>query len=386
MNLNVIKVLVLCLLLSSSLALNAQEEVGCDLPAPQSLTLTLQAPDVVDAIWSPVAGAFGYEVLLVDLSTNQVLYNNTHFGTSATISGYTITNDMIVAVAALCDNNEPGTHIIGDVTEGIHLEELVLQTSGPNGPTVIHTCLPNQTVNAYTPDTVTIQVTTPTNTASTGKSRFTKTFVELSGAPGIIYNNQSAYSLVELSVNPNGGPLNVSFPHQLSSSSAAKNTTQQSLTSNLVDVLFGNPAVKFYSLDHNDTQAVNAAYFHIASVHRDQIQVTTRNCFEGKLSSANEGPAGLMADNTNNRDLTQNALKTKTPNFTVGPNPVTDRLNVTFQEKGTVTIMDMTGQIWFQQEDDSPTLGINVTHWPAGTYLLRQDTSFGPFVRLFIKL
>lgn len=370
-----LKTLCISLFLTILVPLKAQESSGeepCNLPPPASLTLNLMGPDVLDVIWTAVPGANGYDVLLVDLSTNQILYSNTHYSTSTTITGITITTDMIVAVAGLCDDGEPGGYII-DGPESIHVEELVLQRGLPGGTTSTstYTCLRdrwNNYVVNYAVNNHTVIVPVYHNQAGTRQQ--VKTFVEISGDPGIQDNNgNSAYSLVELYHIPNSLNLVASFPIQFGANNPTvvnQITTRTSSNSYRVDFDYSY----FYDVTLGLFTGSTQATFSFNSNH-EVIEISGRNCFEGTL---NGGTSGLVRDNSSpvEGDISSE-LQKRENNFQFHPNPAGDQLFLSGQAGTQIQIMDISGRQQVSTALDSTQQVLDISTLPSGSYIIRYS-------------
>lgn len=219
MNFRLSQAILALLFLSFSHFALAQGEEGCNLPAPQNLQVIVTPPDIMDVSWDPIPGAVAYDVLVVDLSNNQVLYNANEPGLTHTINSITPDSDMIVAVAGLCSDLTPGDY--GTMSPvGIHLEDLVIQLNGPEGPQLTHSCL-NVEGSSVDIDWITpgnnqgaAQISIPANVASYVSA--IKTFVMI--------ENQGTRSLMQVNIPFSGGAMSLAFPYQIVTPSFVTNT------------------------------------------------------------------------------------------------------------------------------------------------------------------
>lgn len=396
MNFNPVKTLLLGLFLSFFSLLNAQDDAACTLPAPQNIVATLTPPDATFVSWQAVTGATGYDVLLIDFDNNLVLYSNTVYSTSVTINGIIPPPNSIVAVAALCENGNSGGYGIESVVT-IHVEDLIVQRDN-GGPTTTYTCNPDNAQDLDInwdsgPGTVSVPIT---NNSPNNYRKQVKTFVQIAtpNAPNLV-------SLVELQNSPSGNVTNATFPHNISFQgvSSTMNTNKPSaqapVGSNIYKVDYNlspnNPA-NFYELDLNSSTQADFTFDQTFSYN---VTVNVMNCFEGKREDSStgggdddEGPGdlGLQSNNQQNHQQGIDNRSTTINALALSPNPVADRLTVRLKQAGQLTIFDRNGRAWYQEKTQDNTLRLSVADWPAGLYILRQDTAEGVLIQRFVKL
>ena len=369
MNYKMLKTLLCSLLITILLPLGAQEDdsPGCDLPAPSTLTTTLLGPDVVDAIWSAVPGANGYDVLLIDLSNNQILYSNTHFGTQALITGHIITADMIVAVGPICDNGEIGGYIIDD-PEGIHVEELVVQMSeDPAGPSKTYNCLSDNESVYENHHSVTNNSTTISLQPQGGSTRQRLvTFINIHEYASAPNSSNAAYSLVEVAPDATGNSYTIGFPSRLGVKKPIANTLPRlPMVNNTINVEYnGND---FYELVLNPfAREVDITFDPLF----ENPQVTSLHCFEGRnASSGNYGLVGQLPDF--NGMIPQDRTEAKVEDFNFYPNPAGSQITVLTPKDTKLRILDLSGRVVLHQQLFSGSQQMDVSRLLPGTYLLQ---------------
>ena len=360
--------------LSGSSLLLAQEVSECNLPAPENLQAIIVPPDMVDLFWDPVPGAISYDVMVVDLSTNQILYNANELTTSHTISNFIPDSNMIVAVAGICPDLTVGEY--GTISPlGIHIDDLVVELDGPNGPQqVIHSCkeLASNPVNiSWNAFQGTAHVPMTSNTATyTGA---VKTFV--------MVQSGSKKSLVQLNQPYSNGGLQVQFPHRLVSLNFTNNTTSEiwpSLNNPGYDMI--SEGAFFYSFGMSSNQ-INLT---IPSTYGDSINISTMNCFMGRPTSTiggdsqGQGVVGRVAIDQVIRPNDQMNLETPSPLILLSPNPANDVLHLTAMPEGqTFQIFDLSGRVWHIGLGTNGQQDILLSHWPPGTYFLHAPAANG---------
>ncbi|MEL6968553.1 MAG: T9SS type A sorting domain-containing protein [Bacteroidota bacterium] len=364
---------------------HAQPEEECNLPAPQNLQVIVTPPDIMDVSWDPVPGAISYDVLVVDLSNNQVLYNANELGLTHTINSITPNNNMIVAVAGICYDLTPGDYSTINPL-GIHLEDLVIQLNGPQGPQITHTCL-SVTGSGVDIDWITMssqdkgvaQVSIPNNVASYVTA--IKTFVMI--------ENQGIRSLMQVNRPFTGGAMSLAFPHQIIVPNFVANTTVSLWYSG------GNPV---YTVDptgltapntpslYDAFLAFNQANLIIPDYYQETIQISELNCFMGiPVSIAGGGDQGMIGG-LRAKDqpiLPDNhiLLETRSPLVLLSPNPTSDILHLNQMPEGQAFhIFDLSGRSWHRGLGTKGQLDVDVSGWPAGTYILHAPASDGKTV------
>ena len=379
MNFRLSPTILILLFLSFSHFAFAQSEEGCNLPAPQNLQVIVTPPDIMDVSWDPVPGAISYDVLVVDLSNNQVLYNANEPGLTHTINNITPDSDMIVAVAGICPDLTPGDY--GTVNPiGIHLEDLVIQLDGPAGPQVTHSCL-NVEGTSVVIDWITpgnnkgvAQISIPANVAAYVSA--IKTFVMI--------EDQGTRSLMQVNRSFVGGGMSLAFPYQIMTPNFVTNTTATRWSNGSGYTIAQNapPSPNTPPL-YDAFLAFNQANLFIPNNYQETIEITALHCFmgipEGIVDGDDQGGmGGLRATDKpilpNNHVL----LETRSPLLKLSPNPTSDVLHLTDLPKNQAFyIFDLSGRNWHQGVGATEQLDITVSNWPVGTYFLYVPANDG---------
>lgn len=100
----------LLLFLVLMFAIQSQNET-CTLPAPTSGSGTHNGNSIT-ASWSVVSGAVGYRVIITDVDTSQVVFDDAITATTKELTGTNSAHDYAVRVAPVCTGNEQSANII----------------------------------------------------------------------------------------------------------------------------------------------------------------------------------------------------------------------------------------------------------------------------------
>ncbi len=83
----------------------------CTLPAPTSGS-GVHNGSSISASWTAVSGAVGYRVIITDVDTAQIVFDDVISGTYKELTGTNSAHDYAVRVAPVCSGNEESAYII----------------------------------------------------------------------------------------------------------------------------------------------------------------------------------------------------------------------------------------------------------------------------------
>lgn len=357
-----------------------EEENSCSLPAPSTIAAYILGPDVLDVYWSAVAGSNGYDVQMIDLQTNQVLYQNTHFTTHVLIVGHIITSETIVAITPICPNGTPGDTGIG-VPEGIHIEDLVLELDTPDNSMTVNCSASVEPISTY-------------NDWNLGALRAELPFIRNNRSVNLNQNlvsvtannlaSTKAYSLYLLSQASNSVSVNATKLTQANPGYINSNTEWDPslLNPDLIEIELSSPTAPFYVLDLLNTSTTNNGLppdevsMSFDPSLMSGITITSRNCVSGTRRPAfaddDDNTASLMSGGSSTPDQTAADARGQqefTPSFY--PNPATDQLQIHGQEGLQVQILDLTGRQRLNRTLDGVLQTLDISVLPSGSYIIQ---------------
>ncbi len=358
----------------------AQEEgEPCYLAAPATITATIMGVDVLDVSWAPVAGANGYDVQMIDLLTNTVLYNNTHFSTNTTIIGHIITSETVVVITPLCENGTPGDPGIG-VPEGLHIDDLVLQLDTPDN-TTISTCSGSTVgVNPVWDFSRSMYITYIPFTRSSSRVINTNEVIVSVEGPSFSQFNPQPVSLFRLQQPGGASSVSATKLNQVTPG-YAPGTTNWTPDPNNTDIVNTDQAGDhFFELDLQNSMptlpnSVNIEFSANVGINSN-LMISTRNCVRGNRrpseTSGGNGSLGRMSGNDPTPNETAMEARDKhtiAPRFY--PNPATNQLQISGQAGLQIQVLDLTGRQRMTIELDSMQQTLDISALPSGSYIIQ---------------
>ncbi len=105
----------------------------CDLPAPLNLQITGLTPNSVTAVWQDVAGAVGYQVTVIKVSTSQTIFTGQIYSTFITVGNLLSQTSYELKVQAIAPGGciSPNTASAAFTTPFIIIDEIIVEFPNP---------------------------------------------------------------------------------------------------------------------------------------------------------------------------------------------------------------------------------------------------------------
>lgn len=107
-------ILILALALTTANLSFIHKNDTCDLPAPASASGNHNGSSL-SVSWATVPSAVSYRVRVIDLDTNEVVYNEIVSGTSANVPNTNANHDYRAQIGGVCSGGESTNIIVVDV-------------------------------------------------------------------------------------------------------------------------------------------------------------------------------------------------------------------------------------------------------------------------------
>jgi len=336
----------------SFVTLNAQEEPldyeSCHLLPPEELTITDLGPDYFHVTWSAVNGATAYQVIVFDINTNAIFYNEIVYLTETTATNVSFDGDVYISIASVCSNGELGElggapiHFVGGP---IGVGDIVMQMEGEPNTRVLECEDLVQSLG---------KINASNNPISLDFGTYQSIIISLDyqkGSNTLLDNEKIVF-------NASGNPAGLVAFSEL-----------EKIGNNLMYIKQNNALLFNYTRNNGQLSLT----FDPSIYNQGIISGTLKNCPIGRKLQVKELESGGVGKASPGDDFSETQASIITPNarhLLVFPNPAQSNITVLKSAEAVLFIKDINGRIMHYSDRIEDQASVSIVDWPSGIYIV----------------